>query len=432
VEIEEETGLRVLLKEAWDRYKKPLALTEVHLHCHREEQLRWFKYAFQTCKDLKREGVDIQGITSWAILGSVGWNKLLTRPGGTYEAGAYDLRGGTARPTALAAYIKNVTGRGLINHHLTADKGWWQRDSRLIFKKPLLTKLITHSPGKKPVLILGKTGTLGRAFARTCTARMIPYILLSREECDITDVRSIHEAIALHQPWAIVNAAGYVRVDDAEEDIDTCFLANAEGPANLAQCCRDHHIQFVTFSSDLVFDGKKKTPYLESDQMNPLNVYGKSKMEGEKLVSGIYPSSLIIRTSAFFSPWDNYNFMHWVEQSLQKGLEVPVANDIYVSPTYVPDLVHNVLDLLIDKEQGIRHLANKGSISWADLAYVAARKLKLGSAAIKAVPASHLGYAAARPAYGVLGTERGQMMPSLGDALGRYYYEKKLLAALVK
>ncbi|HVG12328.1 MAG TPA: family 1 glycosylhydrolase [Flavisolibacter sp.] len=432
VEIDQETGLRVLLKEAWDRYQKPIAMTEVHLHCHREEQLRWFKYVYQTCKDLMQEGVDIKGITSWAILGSFGWNKLLTRPGGTYEAGAYDLRGGTARPTAVAAYIKNITGRGSANHHLTIDKGWWQRDSRLIFRKPFHTKLITQSPGKKPVLILGKTGTLGRAFARTCTARMIPYVLLSREQCDITDTQSIQEAIAFHQPWAVINATGYVRVDDAEEDIDSCFLANAEGAANLAQCCHDQDIQLVTFSSDLVFDGSKKAPYVESDLPNPLNVYGKSKMEGEKQVSGIYPSSLIIRTSAFFSPWDNYNFLHWVEQSLEKGIEVPVANDIYVSPTYVPDLVHNVLDLLIDKEQGIWHLANKGSISWADLAYVAARRLKLSSAGIKAIPASHIGYAAPRPSYGVLGTERGQLMPSLGDALGRYFHEKKLLAAVVK
>ncbi len=108
VEVDEETGIQVLLQEAWDRYKKPLAITEAHLHCHREEQLRWFKYVWDACLRCSEQGVDLRGVTAWALLGSFGWNELLTKPRGLYEPGVFDLRGGKPRPTALARFIKSL------------------------------------------------------------------------------------------------------------------------------------------------------------------------------------------------------------------------------------------------------------------------------------------------------------------------------------
>jgi dTDP-4-dehydrorhamnose reductase len=113
-------------------------------------------------------------------------------------------------------------------------------------------------------------------------------------------------------------------------------------------------------------------------------------------------------------------------------LEVPAANDIYISPTYVPDLVHTTLDLLVDGEKGIWHLANEGAITWADLAYLTARKLKFNGNLIKAVPSSHLNLAAQRPEYTVLGTEKGQMLPTLENALERYFIEKERFALLAR
>src|SRR6476620_2921497 len=92
VEVEQETGIEVLLKEAWERYRQPMAVTEVHLHCHREEQLRWFKQVWEKTCHLKESGINLLGITSWAMLGSYGWNRLLTKEGGDYEPGAFDLR----------------------------------------------------------------------------------------------------------------------------------------------------------------------------------------------------------------------------------------------------------------------------------------------------------------------------------------------------
>ena len=111
---------------------------------------------------------------------------------------------------------------------------------------------------------------------------------------------SVEAAIQRYRPWAIVNAAGYVRVDDAESDCDACMRDNTEGPQNLAIACNRNGISLLTFSSDLVFDGYKPTPYVESDLPNPINVYGKSKAQSELLVQKECPSALIIRTSAFF------------------------------------------------------------------------------------------------------------------------------------
>ena len=99
---------------------------------------------------------------------------------------------------------------------------------------------------------------------------------------------------------------------------------------------------------------------------------------------------------------------------------IKVANDLFISPTYVPDLVHATLDLLIDKESGIRHLANKGAISWSDLAFEVAYRFDLDKQFIHAIPASQMGYLAQRPVYSVLGTEKGYLLPSLEDALDRY------------
>src|SRR5690606_24324547 len=173
--------------------------------------------------------------------------------------------------------------------------------------------------------------------------------------------------IERYNPWAIINAAGYVRVDDAESDSEKCFRENTLGPEKLAIACKDHNIKLITFSSDLVFDGLKSTPYTESDKVNPLNKYGESKAKAEAAVLAVNPESLVIRTSAFFGPWDNYNFAHAVINTLSKDMDFYSTDDI-ISPTYVPHLVNATLDLLIDDESGIWHLSNNDAVSWYEFA----------------------------------------------------------------
>ena len=430
VDIEEETGIEVLLQEAWQRYGKPIAITEVHLHSHREEQLRWFKYVWNGCLNAKRKGIEINAVTAWALLGSFGWNKLLTKPKGTYEPGVFDLRGGYPRPTALAGFLQKLS-RQQVHHPVAQEPGWWLRSTRVLYPATVVAMDQVHSftTHKSPVLIFGKTGTLGRAFARICYDRCIPFVLLGRKDCDIAQEQELEEVVSRYKPWAIINAAGYVKVDEAETDRQHCFRENVEGARNLAIACQKHGIKLLTFSSDLVFDGNKKKPYVESDPVNPLNVYGKTKASSEEVVLMTDPSALIIRTSAFFGPWDEYNFLHYVMENLSNQQQITVANDQEVSPTYLPDLVNVSLDLLIDDECRIWHLTNKGSITWADLAYQTANAARLDTIFINAVCSEELKQPALRPKYSVLSSEKAILLPTFDNAFRRFFNERETTLA---
>ncbi|MBD2448363.1 sugar nucleotide-binding protein [Nostoc sp. FACHB-152] len=422
------TGPYTLLKEVWERYNLPVAVTEVHLSCTREEQIRWLYEVWSAAKKLREDGVDIRAITAWSLLGSYDWNSLLTRWVGYYESGVFDLRSAKPRPTAIAKMVRDLATGHQPNHPLLETPGWWHRPERLVY--PVFSCLnegsgetITPTP-TRPLAIVGATGTLGRAFARLCELRGITYRLLSRQEMDIANADSVDAVLAQLQPWAVVNAAGYVRVDDAEREPHLCLKINTEGAEILATACAKHNAALLTFSSDLVFNGAVTNPYVETDAVAPLNVYGCSKVLAEKLVLQVNPSSLVIRTSAFFGPWDEYNFVTIALRELSAGNTFVAAEDAIVSPTYVPDLVHASLDLLIDGESGLWHLANKSAIAWADLARLAAKQAGVSVKSLVALPTEEIGLVAPRPTYSVLGSDRGEIMPCLESAISRYFEER--------
>lgn len=419
-----ESGLSVLLKEAWQKYKLPIALTEIQLNCGREDQVRWFKQTWDTCVDLKNEGINIKAVTAWSLLGAFGWDKLLTSKKMKYEPGAFDIRSKVPRATALGALIKSLTLTQTFSHPLTKHRGWWDRDIRFIYGDYLKEKNILQDHNSQPILIFGKTGTLGKAFSKICGFRGLYYITLTRQEADITKENEIEEAIKRYNPWAIINAAGYVRVDDAETEIEKCFNENFHAAYFLAKSCKKFGVQLMTFSSDLVFDGAKQKPYLENDAINPLNIYGKSKALAESSVLKTNPNSLVIRSSSFFGPWDNYNFVIDVINTLEADKTFVAADDVFISPTYVPDLVNASLDLLIDNEKGIWHLTNSGEISWVDLARKVANKANLNIDLIEARPVQELNWKALRPFYSVLKSEKGIVLPSIDKALNRYFHER--------
>ncbi len=425
-------GPRALLKEVWERYRLPVAVTEAHLGCTREEQLRWLKEVWDGAQGLRREGVDVRAVTAWSLLGAYDWHNLLTRDEGHYEPGVYDLRGPRPRPTALARMLRDLATVGDHEHPALDSPGWWRRLERLCYQ-PVMHRAHAVSTAvqgvsmkgeaAKPILITGATGTLGRAFARVCEVRGLAYRLLSRREMDIADARAVSRVLSEYEPWAVVNAAGFVRVDDAEREAETCLRENAAGPKILAQACADAGAKLLTFSSDLVFDGTARTPYVESNAAAPLNVYGRSKAEAEAAVLAALPSALVIRTSAFFGPWDEHNFVAHALRALASGREFSAAADAVVSPTYVPDLVNASLDLLIDDERGVWHLANGGATSWADFARRAAALAGLDAGLVRNCTTASLRLAAARPLYSALGSERGALLPTLDDALSRFVRE---------
>lgn len=325
-------GLPGALREAWDRYKTPLAVTEVHLGCTREEQLRWVAEAWDVAHALRGEGVDMRAVTSWAVLGSCGWNTLLTCDG-VYEPGLYDVSSGRPRPTALAPLWQGLP-HGSARHPVARTPGWWRRPMRLLYPPvPRPARFERGAPALPaaadvpPLLITGATGTLGQAFARACDVRDLRYVLTDRQSLDLQDETSIAAALDRHQPWAVVDASGWVRVDDAEADSDACMRVNAQGAAALARAADARGIPTLTFSSDLVFDGAVDRPYLESDAPAPLGVYGQSKAAMEQAVMALPGRHLIIRAAAFFGSEDDHNFAIAVARALEAGLRFAAADD---------------------------------------------------------------------------------------------------------
>lgn len=406
------------LLEAWRRYRLPVALTEVHLGCTREEQVRWLLEAWSGAHQAARSGAHVAAVTPWALLGSFDWDSLVTDPRGHYEAGAFDVRAAAPRATRVASAIRDLAS-AVVPHHATfAAPGWWRRPSRLHYPAAR-TAETDHTTGQ-PLLVLGATGTLGRAFHRVCHGRGIAVYCASRRDADINDVPSIAALLKKLNPWAVVNATGYVRVDDAEREHEACYSINTVGAVRVATACRHLGIPYVTYSSDLVFDGARATPYTEHDVPRPLNVYGASKAEAEHRVLAVMPGALVIRTSAFFGPWDAHNFVVQILQSIRRGQRCAAVDDIVVSPTYVPDLVNATLDLLLDEETGLWHLANSGTTTWFDFACEAADACGERVDLIERVSAANLGWPATRPSYSALSSVRGAVMRPRAQALAEF------------
>jgi dTDP-4-dehydrorhamnose reductase len=423
------TGIGGLLAEAWQRYRLPLAVTEAHLGCSREEQMRWLYDIWQSARQAREEGADLRAVTLWSLFGGHDWNSLLTEFRGYYEPGAFDVRGALPRPTALAGLARELTS-GRTPHYaaLLRMPGWWQRPSRLYEacrddpSKTSLTSCTSPSAAGEwaaPLLIVG-SGSLGHAFGQMCIVRGIPYILADRRYVDIAFKDSVAAALDELHPWAVINAAGYVAVDEAERQPDRCDRDNRLGPANLAAACSQRGLQLVTFSSDLVFDGLQGRPYVETDPVAPVNAYGRSKARAETAVLARHPGALVVRTSAFFGPWDSRNFLTVVLARLLKGAVVRVPDDVIVSPTYLPDLVNACLDLLFDKESGVWHLTNAGALSWADFAAAGATRARISKSGLSPTPWAQMGQAAPRPPNSSMSSSRGVLLPALADALDRY------------
>jgi dTDP-4-dehydrorhamnose reductase len=408
-----ELGPRRRLKETWDRYGIPIAITEVHHGCTRDEQVRWLHQMWTEAEAARSDGVDVRAVTLWAMFGLVDWRSLLTRREQAYDVGGFDTRGEKPRPTLLAKVAAQL-GRGeTVDHPVLDLPGWWRRPGRTHARSryDMLPRAATRVA--RPILITGATGTLGQAFSKICAHRGLAHVLTSRAELDITDDASIAAALERYRPWAVINTAGFVRTWEAEEKADECFRINATGPELLGRGCKAAGIPVVTFSSDLVFDGTLGRPYVEPDAPAPKCPYGRSKADAEARLMAIDADALIVRTSAFFGPWDRYNFLFDTIEKLKRGEEVFASDTTVVSPTYVPDLVHAALDLLLDGEKGIWHLTNQGAISWHDLAREVAGAAKLDRRKIHIRENSE-------PADTSLTSTRGLLLRPLDQALSAY------------
>jgi dTDP-4-dehydrorhamnose reductase len=213
-------------------------------------------------------------------------------------------------------------------------------------------------------LILGSEGMLGTALMRVFEDA----IGYDREELDITDFDAVEDAFQEKEWDLIINAAGYTDVDGCETNESLANLINGEAVLNIAKICNDFGIPLVHFSTDYVFDGESPLGYSEFDEPNPINIYGQSKLKGEKAIQENMENFYIIRTSWLFGP----NGKNFVETMLKIGPEkgtLNVVNDQIGKPTYTLDLAKAVQTLAThENPYGIYHITNEEPVSWFDFA----------------------------------------------------------------
>ena len=212
------------------------------------------------------------------------------------------------------------------------------------------------------ILVTGGGGQLGRALARVVPAAVV----LGRAALDITDAAAVMAAIEMHQPSLVINGAVFTQVDAAESDPLGARAINVEGTQHLVEACEKHGANFVYVSTDYVFAGDKAGAYNEDDQTEPASVYGKTKLEGER-VAAQSSRHLIVRTSWVFG--DGRNFVRSILAAAAKHDEVTVIEDQRGLPTYALDLAQGILDLVSAGAKRIVHLAGSGPpATWADVA----------------------------------------------------------------
>jgi dTDP-4-dehydrorhamnose reductase len=390
---EDQIGVRARLREAWERYKIPIAVTEVHHGSTREEQLRWLADVWRGSVELLRDGVDVRAVTAWSLLGAVDWNTLLTERRGFYEPGAFDTRGPLPRLTALGKAVRQIAGGGTPSHPVLDRPGWWRREGRHYRPPGHPAPALLRTP--RMILIAGASGRLGRELVRHCRQRGLDIVCPARQDMDITRIGDIEAAVRAHRPWAVINAAGIVEEGSLlQREI---FGVNSLGAENFAKVCSRHEIQLMTFSPERVFDGALGRAYVEGDAICPACFIGGSKAEAERRVLRAHGSALVVRAGRLFGPDD--------APETVLGHVAQLENRFFLGGSYAPDLVRAALDLLVDGETGAWHLSNQGAVSLEEFARMF----------------SNLG--AAPPAVRrlvVLGSERGTPMPSLRDALERH------------
>ena len=255
------------------------------------------------------------------------------------------------------------------------------------------------------ILITGANGLLGHELSSILKDHSL--ILLSHSQLDISDSDQVNKQLDSSHPDVVINSAAYTQVDACETYYDLAFASNATGPKNLAIKCKQLNIPLIHISTDYVFEGneKKNTPLEENDKLGPKTVYGKTKLEGEKLVMENCDKYFILRTAWLYG--EGKNFVKTMINLSKKNKELKVVNDQIGSPTYAKDLAKAIKEIVEKKSEkyGIYHVTNKGQVSW----YEFAKKIfEIKKIEIKVNPCTSEEYPrpAPRPHYSVLSDKK--------------------------
>jgi dTDP-4-dehydrorhamnose reductase len=257
------------------------------------------------------------------------------------------------------------------------------------------------------ILLTGKDGQVGWELARTLPA-VGEVVAFSRSELDLTDPAQIAARVREVRPAVIVNAAAYTAVDKAESEPDQTFLVNATAPRLLAEEAKALGALLIHYSTDYVFNGAKRGPYVENDAPNPLSVYGKSKLAGEEAIHATGCRHLIFRTSWVYASRGK-NFLLTILRLARERPELRVVDDQHGAPTWARNLAETTAQILRQRDQpsGIYHLTAGGETTWCGFAREIVRLSGL-STSVKAIGTAEYPTPARRPMNSVLSTQKLQ------------------------
>lgn len=253
------------------------------------------------------------------------------------------------------------------------------------------------------VLVTGASGQLGQAIQFLSDKYAdIDFKFCSSSDLDITSLENCQLVFTKYKPDFCINAAAYTAVDKAESEPEKAHLINVVGAKNLAAVCKEFSTVLLHVSTDFIFDGTKKTPYLETDLPNPTGVYGQTKLDGEKAIQETFDHYFIIRTSWVYSQF-GANFMKTMLRLASERDSLSVVNDQIGTPTNAVDLAKALLEIIKSNNNsfGIYNFSNEGQCSWYDFAK---KIFEINNISInlQAIPSTSFPTPAKRPAYSVL------------------------------
>lgn len=276
------------------------------------------------------------------------------------------------------------------------------------------------------ILVTGVCGQLGHDVTEELEKRGIETVPCDKEQFDLTDKKSTQIFILENKPDAVIHCAAYTAVDKAEDEEELCRKINAEGSGFIAEACEKIGAKMIYISTDYVFGGDGEEPYEPDDAKNPQNVYGRTKLEGEKNALENCSRTFVVRTSWVYGI-NGGNFVKTMRRLAETKDELNVVADQIGSPTYTRDLAVLLVSMIQTEKYGVYHATNEGFMSWAEFAESIMKKSGL-SMKINHIPTSEYPVKAKRPLNSRLSkkclTDNGfDLLPTQDDALTRYIEE---------
>lgn len=278
------------------------------------------------------------------------------------------------------------------------------------------------------ILVTGSTGQLGSDVVKELLKRGYSTLSPNRSEFNLCSEDSIRNYILNSNCEAIVHCAAYTQVDKAEDEKDLCIKINATATKHIAKCAKILDIPMIYISTDYVFDGTKDGKYTENDETNPINIYGESKLAGEKYVQEILDKYYIVRTSWVFNI-NGKNFIETMLRLSKANNQLSIVNDQIGSPTYTKDLSRLLVDMLETSKYGLYHATNEGYCSWYEFANTIFKLANI-NIDIKAINSNEYASRAKRPMNSKLSKDKlieygFKPLPNWKDALKDYLIRRR-------